>query len=329
MDKLLRQFLTVAEMKSLSHAAKKLFITQPTLTHNMKKLEDDLGVPLLIRSSKGVALTAYGDLLMEQARVMRRVHDNAMAELSRFHQQRERGMRLGVGLAWWHLFFRDLLRDYRTAHPLAPLHVEMGNHLRTMDQLLSGDIDLFVGHQIVGLNERSGALFMPLFRCLDGVFARADHPLVNRTSVAEADLLDYPHLDVTPDESRYGQVVKDPAAQTHHAAYHRLQRVVWSTSSMSAGIEILLESDAVMTYASSMAPYFQQMGLAELAIAPSEPAQVGIYCLAERQAEASVQHMIGLIQTAVGQLDLSAARLLDCSSVKERFSRIASARARE
>ena len=306
---MLRQFLTVAELKSLSHAAKKLFVTQPSLTHNMKKLEEDLGVPLLNRSSKGVTLTPYGELLLEQARVMRRVHDNTLAELSRFQQQRERGMRLGVGMAWWHLFFRDLLRDYREQHPMAPLHVDMGNHLRAMDQLLSGDLDLFVGHQIIGLNERSGAVFTPLFQCFDGVYARADHPLACQSIVTEADLLDYPHLDVTPDETRYRQVVKDPAAQSHPVAYHRRQRVVWSTSSMSAGIEMLLESDAVMFYASSMTPYFIEKGLAELAMTTSGPSTVGIYCLAERQDDAGVQNMIELIRSAVDRLDLPGSRL--------------------
>lgn len=300
----------MAEIKSLSHAAKKLFITQPTLTHNMKKLEEDLGVPLLNRSSKGVTLTPYGELLMEQARVMRRVHDNAMAELSRFQQQRERGMRLGIGMAWWHLFLRDLLRDYRESHPLAPLHVDMGNHLRTMDQLLSGDIDLFVGHQIIGLNERSGAVFMPLFQCFDGVYARADHPLAQRTACSEEDLLDYPHLDVTPDETRYRDVVNEADSAHLHPGYFRHRRVVWSTSSMSAGIEILLESDAVMSYASSMTPYFIDKGLVELSLPPSGPARVGIYCLAERQDDPSVQHMVELISTAVSQLDLAGSRLL-------------------
>lgn len=303
----------MAEIKSLSHAAKKLFITQPTLTHNMKKLEEDLGVPLLNRSSKGVTLTPYGELLMEQARVMRRVHDNAMAELSRFQQQRERGMRLGIGMAWWRLFLRDLLRDYRESHPLAPLHVDMGNHLRTMDQLLSGDIDLFVGHQIIGLNERSGAVFMPLFQCFDGVYARADHPLAQRTACSEEDLLDYPHLDVTPDETRYRDVVNE-ADSTHHPGYCRHRRVVWSTSSMSAGIEILLESDAVMSYASSMTPYFTDKGLVELSLPPSGPARVGIYCLAERQDDPSVQHMVELISTAVSQLDLAGSRLLELNA---------------
>ena len=57
MDKLLIQFMAVAEAGSLSGAAQALFITQPTLTFNMRKLEETIGVPLLVRSSRGVELT--------------------------------------------------------------------------------------------------------------------------------------------------------------------------------------------------------------------------------------------------------------------------------
>ena len=53
MDKLLNQFLAVAEAGTISAAATALFVTQPTLTFNMRKLEENLGVKLLIRTPRG------------------------------------------------------------------------------------------------------------------------------------------------------------------------------------------------------------------------------------------------------------------------------------
>ena len=68
MDKLLNQFLAVAEAGTISAAATALFVTQPTLTFNMRKLEENLGVKLLIRTPRGVELkrivnwcTVWGD----------------------------------------------------------------------------------------------------------------------------------------------------------------------------------------------------------------------------------------------------------------------------
>src|SRR6218665_879444 len=65
MDKLLNQFLAVAEAGTISAAATALFVTQPTLTFNMRKLEENLGVPLLIRTPRRIHLTEYGETLYQ------------------------------------------------------------------------------------------------------------------------------------------------------------------------------------------------------------------------------------------------------------------------
>lgn len=302
MEKSLRQFLMVAEVKNLSLAAKRLFISQPTLTHNMKKLEESLGVELFIRSPKGMELTSYGEVLLDQTRIMQRVHDNAMNTLQQMRTQQERGLRVGVGFAWWHLFFRELFERYRTEHPTAPAHIDIANHLRSMDQLLCGDIDLFIGHKIVGLSPRAGAAFMPLFQVYDRCFVRPGHPLLGRRCTLD-DLIDYPQLDVTPDESRYRQqVVEDTRLKdaSHRGLYHLAERVNWSSSSMSVSLDILLNSDAVMTYTGTLDRYLNRFGIESLDIAePLGPFTVGIYTLADRIGDERVDALVSTICDAV------------------------------
>ena len=297
MEKSFRQFLMVAEMRSLSHAAKRLFISQPTLTHNMKKLEESLGVELFVRSPKGMGLTVYGEALLEQARIMRRVHENTLSKLEQIRTRQERGLKVGVGFAWWQLFFRDLFREYRAAHPGAPAHIDIANHLRSMDQLLSGDIDLFIGHKIAGLSHRSGAVFMPLFQVYDQCFVRPGHPLLGRPCSLDA-LLDFPHLDVTPDESRYRQqVVEDTQLkEADRSRYHLAERVVWASNSMSASLDILLESDAVMTYTGTLADYLARFGIRQLDIVETQgPYTVGLYTLGDRVGDEMVTTLVHLI----------------------------------
>ena len=67
-DKHLRQFIEVATHKNVSLAARQMGLSQPTLTHNMRKLEESLGTTLLVRHAGGVTLTAAGELLLAQAR---------------------------------------------------------------------------------------------------------------------------------------------------------------------------------------------------------------------------------------------------------------------
>ncbi len=65
---LYRIFYTVANTENISRAARQLFISQPSLSKALKKLESDLGVTLFIRSSRGVRLTEEGKLLYDYVR---------------------------------------------------------------------------------------------------------------------------------------------------------------------------------------------------------------------------------------------------------------------
>lgn len=59
----LEAFVCVAEMKNFSQAAKKLYLTQPTVSAHIHALEKELGVRLLIRTTKDVELSQDGELL--------------------------------------------------------------------------------------------------------------------------------------------------------------------------------------------------------------------------------------------------------------------------
>ncbi|WP_231687037.1 LysR family transcriptional regulator [Bacillus sp. JCM 19034] len=60
---LYRVFYVTAMEKNFSKAAKKLYITQPSVSHAIKQLEESLGIQLFVRTSKGVTLTQEGETL--------------------------------------------------------------------------------------------------------------------------------------------------------------------------------------------------------------------------------------------------------------------------
>ncbi len=66
----LRTFLAVAEAGSLSAAAKRLRVTQPTVSRRLAALEAELGEPLFVRTIEGVSITSYAERLLEPARRM-------------------------------------------------------------------------------------------------------------------------------------------------------------------------------------------------------------------------------------------------------------------
>lgn len=62
----LTYFLTVAQMQHMTHAAEALHIAQPALTKSVQRLESELGVPLIARKGRGIALTPYGQRLADE-----------------------------------------------------------------------------------------------------------------------------------------------------------------------------------------------------------------------------------------------------------------------
>ena len=89
----LRCFLAIAELGSLTRAAGRLDIAQPTLSQILLRLEDELGVKLFERTARGVNLTDQGRIFQEHARIILRDMDRARAEVQRHDSRRPRDRR--------------------------------------------------------------------------------------------------------------------------------------------------------------------------------------------------------------------------------------------
>lgn len=292
MDKLLNQFLAVAEAGTISGAATALFVTQPTLTFNMRKLEETLDVPLFTRSSRGVRLTRYGETLYENALLMRRLYDNTLSSIEKQRINAEQGLSIGSGYSWWTLFIKDMVVDYGKAFPNAPIHVSLGNQLRCMDQLLSGDISLFVAHEIEGLNRRTGTHFIPLGRVGQGYFVRADHPLLAAPrSLAEIEA--YPAVTSSPTETRHQRFFEDWGRMGSVNSIFDQSKYTFASNSLAACLDFVGETDAVLGHTQVMAAEFIRRGLCEVTVTePTRQSTIGIYTMAERADEPRVAGLI-------------------------------------
>lgn len=297
MDKILQQFLEVATLQNVSHAAKKLCLSQPTLTHNMKKLEESLNVQLFIRTSNGMKLTEYGEVLLEQTRIMQRIYDNTLTKMEMLKERHERELRIGSGHAWWYVFLKDTIDSYRQAHPAANIYIDIGNHLRLMDLLLSGDIDLFIGHEISGLNKRAGVLFIPLFMSHDKVFVRQGHPLSLRACTLD-ELVEYPTIEITPDELRHAHVVEDlQPKKLVRTQLHLTEKILYRSNSIVTSIDLACSTNGLLPFPGSMERYFKQFNLVSLDLTQEyTKGSVGIYLIREKQDDMHIQDVLQLIQ---------------------------------
>ncbi|HGM5493064.1 TPA: LysR substrate-binding domain-containing protein [Serratia fonticola] len=139
----LRYFLAVAEERHFGRAAERLNIVQPALSMQIRALEEELGGPLLMRTSRRVELTEAGHLLLTQAR-----NTLAQAEHAKFIVQRSLRGEMGsvrVGFAGNAVFSGKLMRDLRTFHQTYPdvelIVREMPPQLQA-DAILAGQLDI-------------------------------------------------------------------------------------------------------------------------------------------------------------------------------------------
>lgn len=188
-----RYFVAVAEELHFGHAARKLHISQPPLSQQIKALEELLGVALFSRTNRTVALTEAGKYLLEEARRLLRGLDRA-AEHTRLIGLGAVGrIRIGVHFSVpLHPFVGPMLQRFREANPQVRLEIVPHDQFDQLELMAveGGSLDmalLWLSHAHRGEVRRFDLVHEPL--C---AFVPAGHPLAARRSLAPDDLAEAP-----------------------------------------------------------------------------------------------------------------------------------------
>ena len=138
----LQAVVALAETLHFGRAAERLHVSQPALSKRLRKLEDRIGGPLLVRGYRDVRLTEAGRLLAERGRLLLREAEAAVI----LSQQAARGdagrLRIGFGIASILGLLPDVLLRFRRSHPGVQLQLR---DMSTPDQIAAleaGDIDV-------------------------------------------------------------------------------------------------------------------------------------------------------------------------------------------
>lgn len=115
-------FIVLADCGSFTEAAKRLFCSQPTISHHIQQLEQTFDSLLFYRSGKQVQLTEQGRVLLQYAQRITNLVDEAAVELKRINQQ-ERALSVYVSNYIAGYFFSDILNDFHTISPEKPLEI--------------------------------------------------------------------------------------------------------------------------------------------------------------------------------------------------------------
>ena len=138
----LRYFITVAEELNFSKAALKLYTAQPSLSQQIKDLEEDVGVQLLHRTKRKVELTEEGAVFLEQARLTLAQADKAIAMARQVSQAKQQMLRIGFVPVAEMKIFPYVLPNLRVQNPELKIELLSLNNLEQMKLLQKGELDI-------------------------------------------------------------------------------------------------------------------------------------------------------------------------------------------
>ena len=142
--KQLEYFVAISEEGSISAAAKKLHISQPPLSHQLKQLETELGVKLAERGARKVTLTDAGSILYKRATRILEMTDAAVQELEDFSVKLNGTLRLGTTSSSGPALLEKRMVDFCSSFPGIRFEIHEGNTFQLIELLTSGVIEIAI-----------------------------------------------------------------------------------------------------------------------------------------------------------------------------------------
>lgn len=140
--KQLKYFIEVANTQNLSRAAENLYISQPTLSLSMKKIEKELNTQIFGAESK-YGLTPAGQLLYDKGSEIVRSFDRLVDEMEKFGSDKNQTIRLGITILFAVQYMQQI-SSFIARHQHVNLHIIQNGSINIQKQLAKGDVDLAI-----------------------------------------------------------------------------------------------------------------------------------------------------------------------------------------
>ncbi len=186
----LRNFLAVAREGNITNAANHIHIAQPSLSRQIKNLEEELGQKLFIRESHSVSLTPEGMILRKRAEDVIAMMDKIEEEFNTMGDSVSGDIYIGGGETYIFQYVVDILKSLQREYPNIHYHLYSGNAAEMTERLDKGLLDFGLLMQPADITKYC---YMDLpQKDIWGVIMRKDSILAQKASVTCEDLVGLP-----------------------------------------------------------------------------------------------------------------------------------------
>ena len=184
--RVLRYFLEMAREGNMTRAAERLFISQPTMSKQLKELEEELGAKLFIRSNYSIRLTEAGMLLRDRAEDILSLVDKTKAEFQSLEETNSGDIFVGAPESEAMSLFAEAVHSLQKSYPKIRCNIYSGNLSDVCERLDKGLLDFAIVMSYADLSKYN-YLELPM-KDTWGILMRKDDPLAKKESFEVSDL---------------------------------------------------------------------------------------------------------------------------------------------
>lgn len=288
--------IALGEHVSLRKAADSLNMTQPTATKLIQDLESAAGVPMFERSRRGMRPTAYGEVMIRHARLMRTEMMRTREELDALSRGALGTVKIGAVISAIPLLLAKAVSALKEEHPDLDVAIDVNTSDALIAALLNGQLDVLLARPLV-LTDRPEFEYVDLIEEPLKIVARNDHPLAAAEKVALKDLGQWPWT-LLPAGSPMRKVLAPVFAEMRPQP-----RNIVETSSMITMVALMRESRMLAVMPADVSDFYVRHGLlAEIAVElPPVMGTYGIVTRKDRPLTPGTDAFLDHLKTAMAQ----------------------------
>lgn len=197
----LRYVLTAARLKNFSKAARELYISQPTLSQQIINLEEELGIPLFIRHSKAVSLTAAGEeFVLYAGRIINDI-DNLKETMEKHRTMAKGSLKLGVPWIIGYLSLSDEITKFTRKYTDIDVTIKVNGSRKLLEMLYNREVDAIFMLGTENDFQQSEVSYKKIIDDRFMVIVSLQNPLSCRSALSISDLGNEKIIMPAPDSS--------------------------------------------------------------------------------------------------------------------------------